>query len=150
MTDKQLGFPAGSEDKGGLLLYSRDGDKKAKALKLTSQQLDKVIEAGAKALPEAIGLLKGVVDIARIRAQSKASVETIEAETYRVVQTTRAEIDRMRQSGDNIKTRGEVVSGIVRDFTETVRDLPDFDSQARLALIESLKDILMLAVNSEA
>ncbi len=147
--EKELGFPIDSEGQGGLLLYSQ-GNQKAKALRLTSQQLDKVIDVGAKALPEAIDVLKGIVDIARIRAQSNANVETIEAETNRVVQITRVEIDRMRQSGENLRTRGEVVSAIVRSMTETVRALPDFDSQSRLALIESLKDILKLAVHGEA
>ena len=51
--ERELGFPVDSEDRGGLILYSQ-GNQKAKGLRLSSQQLDNVIEAGAKALPEAI------------------------------------------------------------------------------------------------
>ena len=43
--EKELGFPIDSEGQGGLLLYSQ-GNQKAKALRLTSQQLDKVIDVG--------------------------------------------------------------------------------------------------------
>lgn len=139
-------LPIDPDGRGGLFMAKRIGDHEVKAVHLTGQQMDKVIDA----LPETISCLKGLIDIARIRAEARGSVEIIEAETNRVVQTTRAEIDRIRQNGEIILTRGEVVSRIIRDFTGALSSLPDFDSQARLALIESLKDVLKLAVEGDA
>lgn len=146
MTKLDIQLPIDSDGRGGLFIAKRTGDQEVKAFHLTGQQLDKVLDS----IPDAIGIVRGLVDIARIRAEAQGSVDIIEAETDKIVQTTRVEIDRIRQTGEHIRTRGEVVSRIIRDFTGALSSLPDFDSQARLALIESLRDVLKLAVDGDS
>jgi len=142
MSDRnEVGFSIGNQGKGGLLFSKNDGDGNIKALHLTNEQMDKVIEAGASALPDAMSAIKGIIDIARIQTQANARVMEVEAETDKIVRATRVEIDRLRQSGERIRSRGEVVTRIITEMTKAL-DPAELDAQSRLVFIQFMKDIL--------
>lgn len=147
INDKDLDLPA--KPMSGLLWVNRDGDKSIKGIQLSGQQLDQIIDIGSKNIPEIINIVKEITNIIRIKEQGKADVNRIESETRKAVAIAKSEIDRLRQVGDNIRTKGQVVSDIVRNVTEMLKTIPDIDSSSRMALIDSLSTILELAVKSD-
>lgn len=145
--DKDLDLP--TRQSSGLLWVNRDGDKSIKGIQITGQQLDQIIDIGAKAVPEIMNTIKEITNIIRIKEQSKADVNRIDSETRKAVAIARSEIERLRQVGDNIRTKGQVVSDIIRNVTEMLKNIPDVDSNSRMTLIDTLSTILELAVKSD-
>lgn len=139
----ELDLPA---RKGGLILASRDSDQSLKVLSLSDKQLSTIVDAGSKALPDVINTVRELINIARIREQGITDVRVIEAETAKAVAIAKIEIEQLRMVGENIKTKGAVVSDILKSVTEMLRSIPDIDVNSRAILISSLASILETAV----
>ena len=94
----------------------------------TEKQMDVIVGAQAKAVEDigqigkdVVGIVKDIVAIAKIREQSAADVTKIEAETNKVVKSVRAEIDRLAQVGNTVRSRGEVAVNIIKELTKIGR-----------------------------
>lgn len=110
-----------------------------KGLALSEKQMNQIIEAGSKMVSDAGEIVKDLVAIAKIRAEAGADVARIEASTRHLVASVRSEIDRLAQLEKNTKTRGQVVTDIIRQITLAMETIPDLDYASRHALIDQLR-----------
>lgn len=116
-------------------------------LKLTEGQVDTVIQAGVKAADDFGAIVKDLVSIYKIKQQSEADIALIDAETKKIVQSVRAEIDRQVQQGQTIRTRGQAAIDIIAQITSAIKSMPDLDTVSRHKLIDSICPLVQLAVS---
>jgi hypothetical protein len=114
----------------------------------TEKQMDMIVKAKTEAFVQGAqdvgAILKGIVDIVKIRQQGTEDVKRLEAETSKIVQSTRVHIERLIQEGDSVRTRGEVVISIMSKMTEMLGLL---DSAAQGKLIDSLGWLVQAALD---
>ena len=115
----------------------------------TEKQMDQIIEARARAIGDMGQIVKDVVAIIRIRQQADADVRLIEADTQKIVASTRAEIDRLVQVDKNVQTRGEVAVRVIATVTELLKHIPEVDVDSRRQLIDSLRWLVEAAIDKE-
>jgi hypothetical protein len=110
--------------------------------------MDMIVKAKTEAFVQGAqdvgAILKGIVDIVKIRQQGTEDVKRLEAETSKIVQSTRVHIERLIQEGDSVRTRGEVVISIMSKMTEMLGLL---DSAAQGKLIDSLGWLVQAALD---
>jgi hypothetical protein len=113
----------------------------------TEKQMDMIVQAKSQAFVQGaqdVGeILKAVLDIVKIRQQGAVDVKRIEAETSKIVASTRVHIELLVQQGKIIGTRGEVVITIISKVTEMLGQL---DSTAHAKLIDSLVWLVQAAL----
>jgi len=106
---------------------------------LTEAQVNQIVIAGSKAVGDLGEIVKDVVAIFRIRNETAGAVECLDAQTRQIVVSAKAEIDRLVQSENHTRTRGQVVVDIVKMLPAALDAIPDVDSDSRRALIDSLR-----------
>ena len=92
---------------------------------LIENQMDKLVDAAAKSVPEIINIFKDMIAIIKIREQNIADVEKIEAETNKHIESIRAEIQKMEQERKNIETKGDIVIHTLEKFTALIKIIPE-------------------------
>lgn len=120
----------------------------------TEKQMDVIVGAQAKAVEDigqigkdVVGIVKDIVAIAKIREQSVADVTKIEAETNKVVKLVRAEIDRLAQVGNTVRSRGEVAVNIIKELTIAMKELPEGD---RYQMVDQIHKIVESALSQDS
>lgn len=112
----------------------------------SEKQRDAMIQAGSKAVEDIGSIVKDLVAIQKIKEQSNADIALIEAETRKIVQSVRVEIERQVQQGQDIRTRGQVAVDVIAQITSTIKEMPDLDAESRHKLIDSIFPLVQLAV----
>ncbi|WP_442809186.1 hypothetical protein [Trinickia soli] len=106
---------------------------------LTERHVDVLVDSGANLLACAGSIAKDLVEIARIRAESEAEVERIEARSRAIREAFRAEVDRLGAMRDIIGSRGDAAAKLIR---EVLTHIPESDQVSRQRAIEMLTKMI--------
>ena len=110
-------------------------------IKLTEEQVAELVHTGAKAAGDLTEIGKSIVDIVRIREQSAAKVDEIEAQTRQVVAMLDRQIEAMKAQHEDLVTRGEISIALVRDLTRMLATIPVDDAATRQAAVAMIPDL---------
>jgi len=123
--------------------------KETKKFQFTEKQVDVLVSSGARAVEDMGQIIKDLIAIARIREESAKKVSEIEAEIRKTVLTIRADIDRLAQVGQNIRTRGQIAADILTQTFNALKEVPDHDDGSRHRMIDSISTIMDLVLREE-
>ena len=106
---------------------------------LTEKQKDKVLDIAGDVAVGVVDVVKGLVEISKIRANSKAAVDKIEAETRKIQTTLDANIRILQERNKGIQDRSVFVRGLVQDI---LKGIPDHDNVSRRVALEQLPEMI--------
>ncbi|MBZ5788836.1 hypothetical protein K8353_01850 [Burkholderia contaminans] len=109
----------------------------------TEQQVDVLIAGGTQAATNMLTIATNLSEIAKIRANSQAQVDQIEARTRQVREAFRAEVERLSVMRDTIVTRGDTAVKLIR---EVLAGIPESDPQSRQQALEMLTKMVEVVV----
>ena len=109
----------------------------------TERQVDALIAGGTQAASNVLTIVANVSEIAKIRANSEAQVDQIEARTRQVREAFRAEVERLSAMRDTIVTRGDTAVKLIR---EVLAGIPESDQQSRRQALEMLTKMVEVVV----
>lgn len=109
----------------------------------TERQVDALIAGGTQAASNVLTIVANVSEIAKIRANSEAQVDQIEARTRQVREAFRAEVERLSAVRDTIVTRGDTAVKLIR---EVLAGIPESDQQSRRQALEMLTKMVEVVV----
>ncbi|AIO37598.1 hypothetical protein DM40_5763 [Burkholderia cenocepacia] len=109
----------------------------------TERQVDALIAGGTQAASNVLTIVANVSEIAKIRANSEAQVDQIEARTRQVREAFRAEVERLSAVRDTIVTRGDTAVKLIR---EVLAGIPESDQQSRRQALEMLTKLVEVVV----
>lgn len=107
---------------------------------LNEQQVDALIHTGSQVAGGVVQIAQSLLEISRINVTTQADVARIEASSRALVDKIRAEIDRLRESHQAIRTRGETTVSIIQ---ATLQQMPEAD---RLKSMPHLEKLVTLAL----
>lgn len=115
---------------------------------LSDKSKGKMVDAGVRLLGDAGKLARDLVAIQRIKNQSIAKVNEIDANTRQQVQVIRAQVEKVRVGHDGVRVRGQEIRGIIAEVTAALANLGEAeDAAARRALVAALPKLAELAVD---
>ena len=117
--------------------------------RLTEKQMDQVLDTGLRFVEDLGAVARELVAIHRIREQGRADVERIEAKTRHVVEKMRAEIDRLAEVRQGVRTRAQAVVEIISAMSQALQRIPDLDNDSRKALVDQLPRLVKLAISDK-
>ncbi|WP_156814554.1 hypothetical protein [Burkholderia lata] len=109
----------------------------------TESQVDGLIAGGTQAAANMLTIATNLSEIAKIRANSQAQVDQIEARTRQVREAFRAEVERLSVMRDTIVTRGDTAVKLIR---EVLAGIPESDPQSRQQALEMLTKMVEVVV----
>jgi hypothetical protein len=110
-------------------------------VKLNEEQVGELVHAGAKVAGDLTEIGKGIVQIVRIREQSRAKVNEIEAQTRQVVAMMDRQIEAMKVQHEDLVTRGEISIALVQSLTRTLATIPVDDAATRQAAVAMIPEL---------
>lgn len=109
----------------------------------TEQQVDALIAGGTQAAKNMLTIATNLSEIAKIRANSQAQVDQIEARTRQIREAFSAEVERLSVMRDTIVTRGDTAVKLIR---EVLAGIPESDPQSRQQALEMLTKMVEVVV----
>ena len=111
------------------------------------KQRTETIKAVARVASDVFNVVQELVAIQKIRANSEADIDKINAYTRQQVEIIRTQIDKTKVSQDGIRTRGQEIRGIIAEVTAALTQMSGLeDAKARSSLIDALPELARLAV----
>jgi hypothetical protein len=117
------------------------------SIRLNKKQVSSLIESGAKITEGILSIAGGIVDIARIKAESETEVAGIDARSRALVNVLRAETEHLMESNKGIRNRGEAAALVIRSVMESI---PESDSIARQHAIDQLPDLVRQVIANQS
>jgi hypothetical protein len=111
---------------------------------LSEQQVNMLIQGGAVVAEQVVSAARDYLAIVRIRAESQATVDEIDARSRAVCNAIRAEADRLMVVRDTIKSRGDAAVQVIRAVMDSI---PETDHAGRKIAIEELSKLVTIAVS---
>jgi len=116
--------------------------------RFTEQQVDTIVQSGARVAEGVVSIASGLMEIAHIRAQSAADVANIQARSEAMVKVLRAETEQMMVNRKSIRTRGEAAALVIE---QVMKCIPEGDTEARRQALSMLPQLVRdVVVPSEA
>ncbi len=112
---------------------------------LTSQEFTSIIENTTKVAGGVLSIVKDIVEISRIQAQSNANVDDIRERSLAIERTMRVETERLLVERKGIRTRGEAAVSIINSV---LGQIPESDQASRQLALEKLPELVKLAARS--
>lgn len=116
---------------------------------LTDAQRTQIIEGSYRVAEDVGAIVKGIVEIHAIRAHSTGEIGRIEAETHKVIEQTKADLEKIRAKRENTRTRAEATTLIIRQVQKFLEGVPDLDLASRRALIDGLPKMISATLGAE-
>lgn len=140
MSDDSMDLPA---RRPATVPAERPGTPAMRRGGLTEQQVDVLIAGGTQAAANVVTIVANLSEIAKIRANSQAQVEQIDAHSRAVREAFRAEVERLSVMRDTIVTRGDTAVKLIR---EVLAGIPESDPQSRQHALEMLTKMIEVVV----
>lgn len=112
---------------------------------LTTQEFTSLVENTTKVAGGVLSIVKDIVEISRIQAQSNANVDDIRERSLAIERTMRAETERLLVERKGIRTRGEAAVAIINSV---LGQIPESDQASRQLALEKLPELVKLAARS--
>lgn len=111
----------------------------ARTTRFTEQQMDTIVQSGARVAEGVVSIASGLVEIAHVRAQSAADVANIQARSEAMVRVLRAETEQMMANRKSIRTRGEAAALVIE---QVMKCIPEADTEARRQAVSMLPQLI--------
>jgi hypothetical protein len=112
-------------------------------------QRTQIIEGSFRVAEDVGTIVKGIVEIHAIRAHSTREIGRIEAETHKVIEQTKADLEKIRAQRESTQTRAEATTLIIRQVQKFLEGVPDLDPGSRRALIDGLPKMISATLGAE-